>query len=389
MKPKNRRRRAPARPPLIHLPNASERRLVLLDQTKLRDAAASECSREMAKLEKVRKEWDRYEKEDRPAFGGWMAANFGALLTRLRENEYALAEKARLLNEVELEFAMGRAKTYSAAYQSIIKRREREAQKAQIPPEDEEGDGFDFDNGADQRGPIPSAILKEMFEELLAFAMGLDPADLSKEEYAKMFADFQKAMPGGQAKASGPAPKQERREEPPHKPSAEQDRVKELYRILVRRLHPDTMTDKDTALSALWHEVQDAYSAGNAGRLEMLLALTDIEQNKVGDQTSLSQMRAVVAELRASYKALLASLREARKNPAWNFSRTQDRSQLQNEIANELEYEVKTQEMQMKEFDAIIKKWSKTKAPAKKSAAKKSRAKKSEPKRSVARKKAA
>jgi hypothetical protein len=44
------------------------------------------------------------------------------------------------------------------------------------------------------------------------------------------------------------------------KPSAsrEEARFKEIYRILVRRLHPDLRADGDATVSALWHEVQEA-----------------------------------------------------------------------------------------------------------------------------------
>ncbi len=66
-------------------------------------------------------------------------------------------------------------------------------------------------------------------------------------------------------------------------------RVKELYRRLVRRLHPDLRADGSAAVSALWHEVQEAYAASDVARMEILLALSDIEANRMADQT-LAQM---------------------------------------------------------------------------------------------------
>src|SRR5205814_5812795 len=39
-------------------------------------------------------------------------------------------------------------------------------------------------------------------------------------------------------------------------------RVKEIYRRLVRRLHPDLRADRDASVSSLWHEVQEAYAGG-------------------------------------------------------------------------------------------------------------------------------
>ena len=101
----------------------------------------------------------------------------------------------------------------------------------------------------------------------------------------------------------------------------EDARLKEVYRLLVRRLHPDTRADGDPEVSALWHEVQEAYQAGKLERLEMLLALTDIRSKSAGEHTTLYQMREVLAELRRAFEALQKSLREARKEPAWNFTR--------------------------------------------------------------------
>ncbi len=63
-------------------------------------------------------------------------------------------------------------------------------------------------------------------------------------------------------------------------------RVKELYRALVRRLHPDLRADGNAAVSALWHEVQEAYAASDVARMELLLALSDLESSQVGEQTS-------------------------------------------------------------------------------------------------------
>ena len=59
-------------------------------------------------------------------------------------------------------------------------------------------------------------------------------------------------------------------------------RVKELYRILVRRLHPDLRADASAAVSALWHEVQEAYAASDVAHMEILLALSDIESQQRG-----------------------------------------------------------------------------------------------------------
>src|SRR5207247_9018481 len=79
-------------------------------------------------------------------------------------------------------------------------------------------------------------------------------------------------------------------------------RVKEIYRRLVRRLHPDLSADGDATVSSLWHEVQEAYAAGDVARMELLLSLSDLS-NAPGASTTLSHMRSALSELPRSVTA--------------------------------------------------------------------------------------
>jgi hypothetical protein len=108
-----------------------------------------------------------------------------------------------------------------------------------------------------------------LFEDFLSTALFLDPKDLTKGEYEQLFAEFEKELFGAKAKKK-PVKARDggKREE-----AAGQDRIKEIYRMLVRRLHPDTRADGDATVSALWHQVQEAYEARDLDRMETLLAL--------------------------------------------------------------------------------------------------------------------
>ena len=116
-------------------------------------------------------------------------------------------------------------------------------------------------------------------------------------------------------------------------------RIKELYRRLVRRLHPDLRADGSAAVSGLWHEVQEAYEAGDVARMEILLALSDIETRRTADQ-SLSQMHAVLAELKRALRALEKSLLEAKGEDAWNFARLGPSADLQVRVERQLKSEL-------------------------------------------------
>ena len=283
----------------------------------------------MARVEQSRREWERFEREDQPAFARWMAATFGSLLTRLRDLEARMHEKESLVTMVEME-TMLTGDSPQRAYERIMKSR------ANPPPEVEAGQDREQTSAppGDEESERPETPeeQREAFEEVLRLFMGIDPSELNPAEYDRMFQDFKQEVFEDPGREDVPFPARPTRAPPP-----KDARVKELYRALVRRLHPDSRADNDPTVSALWHDVQDAYQAGNLDRLEMLLALTDLQSNQTGPQTSLSQLKAALAELNRSLRALQKSLRAARREHAWNFARTSDHSDLRERVRGELQ----------------------------------------------------
>jgi hypothetical protein len=81
----------------------TDRRIIAINDGPLRKRASKECNKAMAKLEKARAELRRFEQEDRPSFGRWMAATFGALLTELRDNVHLIHEQEVLIQDAETE----------------------------------------------------------------------------------------------------------------------------------------------------------------------------------------------------------------------------------------------------------------------------------------------
>jgi hypothetical protein len=134
-------------------------------------------------------------------------------------------------------------------------------------------------------------------------------------------------------------------------------RVKELYRILVRRLHPDLRADANAAVSALWHDVQEAYAASDVAQMEILLALSDIESNQMSAQTSIAQMRLVLAELERAWRALEKSLLEAEGEDAWNFAQTGPTSNVRTRVARELKSELAARTMRLDLLTNTIAAW--------------------------------
>ncbi len=294
---------------------------MLIDQTPFRQRAAADCSAAMAQLEEARRGWHRFERKDKPAFARWRAREFGALLSRARDVETQIRDCQAIVHEVEMEMRRGFQDAHSA-YQRVMARR---ADPAAAAPEEKP-------RAARQaEGPRKlSDFEKEaLFQEWVKRSLGTNPDKMDDEAYSTTFEAFKSHMFRAPAEEAKPNPgnRQRRREEPsrPETGRSASDeevdpRIKELYRRLVRRLHPDLRADGSAAVSALWHEVQEAYAAGDVARMEILLALSDIQTNRGTGQT-LSQLRALRAELERALWALEKSLLEAEGEEAWDFAR--------------------------------------------------------------------
>ena len=296
--------------------------VVLVDQAPLRDRVAAQCSDAMARLKQARAGWHHFERKDKPAFARWRAREFGALLSSAREIEIQIRDHHALIHQVEMEMRRGFQDAYRA-YQRVMFRR---ANPAAEPIEGESG-ADDDGRGARKLSDFEQEAL---FQEWVRRSLGTNPDKMDDAAYSASFEAFKSHMFRAPIEESRPPSNPRAQPQEPVRPAPpstaresleEMDsRVKELYRRLVRRLHPDLRADGSAAVSALWHEVQEAYGAGDVARMEILLALSDIEAKRSADQ-SLSQMHALLAELERAGQALEKSLLEAEREDAWDFAR--------------------------------------------------------------------
>lgn len=336
--------------------------LVLIDQKPLRETAAADCTSAMARLERARAGWHRFERKDKPAFVRWRAREFGALLSRAREVEVQIRDSQTLVHEVEMEMRRGFQDAH-AAYQRVMFRRANPSaapdEATEIPPEG---------NGVSRK--LSDFEKEALFQEWVQKSLGTNPDKMDDEAYSTTFEAFKSHMfrspleEPGPRNASRPATKErttknlEREGDAEEKDVRKMDaRVKELYRILVRRLHPDLRADVSAAVSALWHEVQEAYTAGDVARMEILLALSDIESNRMGAQTSVGQMRAVLVELERALWALEKSLLEAEGEDAWNFAQTGPTENLRLQVERQLKFDLASRRVHLDVLSQTIAAW--------------------------------
>ena len=303
-------------------------------------------------------DWFHFERKDKPAFARWRAREFGALLSTAREVEDGIRDAQALIHEVEMEMRRLFQDPFTA-YQRVMFRRahpndvlEKEAASSR------ETSGL---------GRIVSDFEKEaLFQEWVKSALGTNPDKMDDDAYMSSFEAFKSHMfrVAPEQPPSNPPPSRLRpkREREPDQVEREEEliavdeRVRELYRRLVRRLHPDLRADGSTAVSALWHEVQEAYAASDVARMEILLALSDIEANQMANQT-VAQLHAVRIELERALQALEKSLREAEGEDAWDFARLGPTSALRTQAERELKSDLAARTQRLELLTRTIAEW--------------------------------
>src|SRR5215211_4763356 len=330
--------------------------IVCIDQAPLRANAAAECADMMVRLERARLGWHQFERQDKPAFVRWRAREFGALLSTARDVEDKIRDAQTLIHEVEIEMRRHIQDPHTA-YRRVLFRREN-------PGVADERQTFSY---ASQSTPHLSEFEQEaLFQEWVRTFLGTNPSKMDDDVYSSSFEVFKSHMfvrPESAPSRSNPRPAGVR-------PSATVDeesdgatkpvridlRVKEIYRRLVRRLHPDLRADGDASVSALWHEVQEAYVAGDVARMELLLALSDLS-DAPGAGTTLSQMRWVLSELTRSVRALELSLVEAGREDSWNFARIGPSEDLRVRVERQLKHDLALRQQRLELLTKTIARW--------------------------------
>ena len=335
--------------------------IVWVEQAPLRASAAGECGDLMVRLEQARLRWHQFEHQDKPAFIRWRAREFGALLSTARDVEDKIREAQNLIHEVEMEMRRKIQDPYSA-YRRVLFRRENPGV----------AENRETSSNGSQSSPHLSEFEQEaLFQEWVQKFLGTNPAKMDDDAYSTSFEVFKSHMfvrPESASHRSDVRPEDVRRSVVEENPASETEagtidpRVKEIYRRLVRRLHPDLRADGDATVSSLWHEVQEAYAAGDVARLELLLALSDLS-DAPGASTTLSQMRAVLSELTRSVRALELSLVEARREDSWNFARTGPSQDLRLRVERQLKHDLALRQQRLELLTGTIAAWEMAQSP--------------------------
>ena len=283
--------------------------VILVDGTRVRQEIKREYEKLRSDLDKARRQIEQFQHNDQPNYSRWLHSHFGALLTELRDTSHRVHELEQLFFEIQTEIVFG-GLSAGQAYSRVTERRSN--------PESGTGDEDPFANDS---GDDPSSFGND--------SRGGGPS----------FEDFFENPPNQKPHAG---------RNPGSNPAA--PRLKELYRALVRLLHPDVQKVLTAQKQEWWHQAQEAYEKGDVQALEVILSLCEIDETGNTEKTSLSILQRISAQLKKSLRQVKGQLAKCRRDPAWNFSGA-NTQELGARIQRELSEALKTLRFQLKSME--------------------------------------
>lgn len=270
--------------------------LVPLNGAKIRAQALKALKRAEESFNAADQLLKEFETHDVRAFERWKYERLGPLF----------ADQARVgqaLNEAEYHMAMAEEESWRTgqplwrAFQSWQEKEERRRLHPE-PPEPEPTADDPAANFEAFKRAFRDSPLGAMAEEL-----GVDLDDLPFEDLREEFESPRQRRPGHPL---------------PAKPQIKPD-VRALYRQLCRLLHPDAAGDLSPERREIWHQVQEAYAARDATRLDTLLARVEQGGGHDGFPRTVAALRAMAQHFRRAQNKLRGVMADARRHPAWQF----------------------------------------------------------------------
>ncbi len=400
---RKRRHRSKAKTPRLSPTTA----LLVVNSTKIRKKALSDCRRARVTFEKAEKELEFFEKEDKPAFVRWYRSEFGPLLEEMKEfsertelirqkmlriRRFAelkrchLREAGRLYEESFDEFErleerlLDRLRLEEEARQKQEEAQQRRAAEAlmreisayfrsnrkKIQNLLRRGEDkaliaietmLDFAFHTSRHPSLCEEVLMtpeglELLKELgLEGALVLSSDEVIDEEAGADFDSFFSETFGDSWGEAGPqmgAPSS------PREKDEDGRRLSALYREMAFALHPDQSdSGSDPAKLELWYQVQEAMQARDLDRMEVLHAHMQVLAGDLSPLTPVSYVMELTQMYRSSRDALRRRIRSLRKQVEWDFcaSTPEDRQILRSELGADLQFDRNHSEETLRAFE--------------------------------------
>ncbi len=325
-------------------PTSDSVALLPVDSLAIRRKALREHHKAEQTLEDLKVKLTRYHEQDTPGFRQWLHQTFGALLTQQRELEQACADNYRILEEIA-SLANRMDLSEVAAYRKWLWRQDH--------PEEAAAEDQQWEEEARRR----TQAARENFNRVFGLEEeatddddddeGLfDGPDDEEDEapFGATFEDFIRGFLGhGAARHRG-------------KPAEHPDdkTVRNLYRTIVRHLHPDHHGQMSEARQNLWHEAQEAYRRGDLNALHGVLARCENGGAGIGLHTPVSLIQRLTRQLKDTIRNTRREVRQFQRDIAWEYEKRVADTRFVRRIKNDLDSAILNLTLQFREMKATL-----------------------------------
>jgi hypothetical protein len=118
-----------------------------------------------------------------------------------------------------------------------------------------------------------------------------------------------------------------------------EERLKLMYRKLVRRLHPDLHGEMKSWQKKIWDRAQKAYSDRDHGAIDRLYRLTMLRLKELSDLT-MSEIHESYSWLKNEFSDLEREAKNLKRMPAWGFAKRKTYEPLTKKILRDFDREI-------------------------------------------------
>lgn len=274
---------------------SSERALILIDDEPIRKSFYHAVQKALRRLKNTKIQIADFESKDKPAFARWLRQEFKQELTETERLQRELEEVRRLARAVEAE-RMKQKCSYFDAYERVM---------------------FDKQSHDSEGSTSEEEILEES-----------DETSSSDNTYERTYSTSRDSF------------SLQMTESKDFRAAAE--KVREIYRKLVRLLHPDLCLHLDNWSKQLWLQTQEAFKQADLEQLETLLVMARLHVSQHSEdgpdkESSVSDLQSAIDYIKSEIGALNPQLKIFRKDPAWLFCKTKDKTRLHRKLAYEFD----------------------------------------------------
>lgn len=311
--------------------NKNEKGLVILDQVVIRKEALGQCQKTLKKIDKAKQEIEQYEKQDKPAYERWIQENFGELIEKIKSYSQEIQVKRALIDEVQEEAFFQRI-TFIEAFR-IVKLRKEQPEETKKREEKTDHEDFWGNSSVDDEDDVFREDLNDFFRKFNS------KFNMNEEEFEAFRKRFQNGSKDSERNFDS--------------------RLKERYRLIVQKLHPDKNKKANEMEKELWFEAQEAYKKKDLEKLDFIIALYNIRFGFIGIDSSIFDLKSANSKLEKSLKEFSQMIRRAKSEPSWLFLKLKPSKldSLKREAAKEFKDYEKSTSTELREINNILDKW--------------------------------